>query len=201
MDRTRSPRFLRAGFAFAALAGLLLGACTLNQSAINQAVDATRTADKQAADTLATALAGTLVAMPTPKSAPVSSPGPVGTPPPVATAAGPAQVCTENMADLKFLSSGYLEGGRFLITLEKPKVSQSQFLAQAYTLLVNGAPYACSIIGGNPNRIYCAGRPVPPVGLAQVKLLAADSSCTFEIPFKTVSVPPPPVPTAAGKYQ
>lgn len=200
MDRTCSPRYLRAACAFAALAGLLLGACGPSQLTIEQAVNATRTADKQTADTLATALAATLAAMPT-QPAPVSGPAATVAPPAV-TESAPAQVCTENMADLKFLSSGYLEGGRFLITLEKPQGFQAQFRAETYTLLVNGSPYSCSIIGGNTYRIYCTGRPVPPAGLAQVKLLSADSSCTFDIPFATVSILPPPVPTSApGGYK
>lgn len=199
MDRTYSSRYLRAACAFAALAGLLLGACGPSQLTIEQAVNATRTADKQTADTVATALAATLAAMPT---EPPPAPGPAQTvAPPAVTESAPAQVCTENMADLKFLSSGYLEGGRFLITLEKPQGFQAQFRAETYTLLVNGSPYSCSIIGGNMYRIYCTGRPVPPAGLAQVKLLSADSSCTFDIPFETVSILPPPVPTSAGKYQ
>ncbi len=200
MDRTYSPRYLRAACALAALAGLLLGACGPSQLTIEQAVNATRTADKQAADTVATALAATLAAMPT-QPAPVSGPAQTVAPP-VATEIAPAQVCTENMGDLKFLSSGYLEGGRFLITLQKPQGPKAQFQAAAYTLLVNGSPYACSIIGDNQFRIYCTGRPVPPAGLAQVKLLSADSSCTFDIPFETVSILPPPVPTSApGGYK
>lgn len=198
MDRTCSPRNLRAAFAFAALAGLLLGACGPSQLTIEQAVNATRTADKQTADTLATALAATLAAMPT-EPPPASGPAQTVAPPAI-TESAPAQVCTENMADLKFLSSGYLEGGRFLITLEKPQGFQAQFRAETYTLLVNGSPYACSIVGGNLFRIYCTGRPVPPAGLAQVSLLSADSSCKFDIPFSTVSIVPPPAPTSSGKY-
>jgi hypothetical protein len=200
MTSTRSHRLFQAASAIGVLGGLLLGACAPAQSAIDQAVGATRTADKKASDALSTALAGTLAAMPTVTSAPVSGPGPTGAPPPAATAAGPAQVCTENMADLKFLSSGYLEGGRFLITLQKPQGFQAQFRAEAYTLMVNGSPYACTQIAGNAFRIYCTGRPVPPVGQAQVQLLSADSSCTFEIPFQTVSVPPVPAPPSGGKY-
>lgn len=194
MKHPRSHLLLKVSCGCAVLAALILGACGPSQLTIEQAVNATRTADKQAADTLATALAATLAAMPPVTAAPVESP------PPVQTAAPPSAACTEDMADLTFLSSGYLEGGRFLITLAKPQGPKAQFQAQAYTLLVNGSPYACSIIGGNLFRIYCSGRPVPPPGLAQVSLLSADSSCTFNIPFSTVSIVPPPAPTSSGKY-
>lgn len=201
MDRTRSPQFRRAACAFAALAAMILGACGPSQLTIDQAVAATTTAQKQTDNTLATALAATLAAMPPAATVPPVGevpPGPPATSGP--TEAAPAKVCTENMADLRFLSSGYLEGGRFLITLEKPQGFQAQFRAETYTLLVNGSPYTCSIVGGNLFRIYCTGRPVPPAGLAQVSLLSADSSCTFDIPFSTVSIVPPPVPTSSGKY-
>jgi hypothetical protein len=104
------------------------------------------------------------------------------------------------MAGLKFVAAGYLSGDRILITFDKPKGFQSQFRAEAYTLLVDNAPYACSIVSGNPYRIYCSGRPLPPLGLAAVKLLAADSSCTFDIPFDTITIPPKPVPTSSGGY-
>ena len=109
MDRARSLGFVGSACALAILAGMLLGACAPAQSSIDQAVSATRTADKVAADTLATALAGTLAAMPSATSAAPS--GPAAPPPPAATPAQSSQVCPEAMADLAFLSSGYLEGG------------------------------------------------------------------------------------------
>ncbi len=206
MTRDPSSRRKWMAFSLAVLVSLalVLGACNSQQLTIDQAVAATRTQDKINADTLATALAGTLAARPPEVVAPplVTAPPAATVPPAAPTEAAPAQVCTENMGNLTFLSSGYLDGGRFLITLEKPQGFQNQFRAQAYTLLVNGSPYACSIIGGNLFRIYCTGRPIPPPGLAQVQLLSADSSCKFDIPFSTVSIIPPPVPTAGpGGYK
>jgi hypothetical protein len=107
-----------------------------------------------------------------------------------------AEVCSESMSDLRFVSDGYLASGFFLVTLEKP----SGFAEDQYTLLVNGAAYTCTTQNLGPNRIFCTGRTIPNPGLAQVSLASAESSCTFDIPFSTISVLPKAPPTAAGGY-
>jgi hypothetical protein len=109
---------------------------------------------------------------------------------------GQAASCPESMADLRYVSHGYLESGWFLVTLGKP----GGFESSEYTLRVNGSPFECTTLSGRLDRIYCTGRTAPPPGLVQVELLDAGSSCTFGIPFASISVLPKPQPTSSGGY-
>ncbi|OGT28460.1 MAG: hypothetical protein A2Z17_07380 [Gammaproteobacteria bacterium RBG_16_66_13] len=108
-----------------------------------------------------------------------------------------ANVCTEPMGTLQFVSNGYLASGWFLVTLAKP----GGFEAAEYTLLVNGQASECSMLPGRTDRIYCVGPYIPPTGLIPIQLLSADSSCSFATPLEAMSVIPKPVPTSsAGTY-
>ncbi len=187
------PASRKTGFVLAALTAalVLVSACGSSQSAIDDAVNATRTADQQAANAVASAVAETLNAAPT------------WTPVPLQLATqgvvpATASVCSESMEGLAAIAMTYLEGGRFMVALEKDEA----FIVHDYVLLVNDARYECGPLTGQPaNRIYCIGRPIPPVGHARVEMVAARSSCSYEIPFSSINVPPRPVPpTSAGGY-
>jgi hypothetical protein len=161
---------------------VLVSACGSSQAAIDDAVNATRTADQQAANAVASAVAATLSAAPTWTPEP-RLPATQG----VAAATPTASVCSEPMAGLEAIAMTYLEGGRFMVTLEKDE----PFIVHEYVLLVNDARYECGPLAGQPaNRIYCIGRPIPPVGHARVEMVAARSSCAYEIPFSSINVPP-----------
>ncbi len=165
---------------------LLLSACGPRQSDIDRAVDATRTADKLAADAVATGVAATLDALPPPTRESATRRAPT-----------PSRICTENMGSVEFLGASYLRGDRFMVTLEKAVA----FLSQEYVLLVNAAPYDCSVLDiGGPKRIYCIGQPIPRTARATVELQAADSSCSFDLPFDSIPVPPKVAPTEPGPY-
>jgi hypothetical protein len=196
MSPSHSPASPRTGFVLAALTAalVLVSACGSSQAAIDDAVNATRTADQQAANAVASAVAGTLNAAPTWTSAPLPPAGAQG----AGVATPTTSICSESMEGLAAIAMTYLEGGRFMVALEK----DAAFIVHDYVLLVNDARYECGPLEGQPaNRIYCIGRPVPPVGHARVEMVAARSSCSYEIPFSSINVPPRPAPpTSAGGY-
>jgi hypothetical protein len=197
MAPTHPPTTRKTGSILAALtvALVLVSACGSSQAAIDDAVNATRTADQQAANAVASSVAATLSAAPTWTPAPQQLATQGGG---AATPTASRSVCSESMTGLEAIAMTYLEGGRFMVALEKDE----PFIVHDYVLMVNDARYECGPLTGQPaNRIYCIGRPVPPVGHASVELLAAASSCTYEIPFSSINVPPHPVqPTSAGGY-
>jgi hypothetical protein len=144
-------------------------------------------------DAIATSVAATLAAAPSPTSPPVIAPS-VG---PTATVSGEIPACPFPFPDLVAISTGYLSGGRFMVTLQNP----GPFLDPQYILMVNDRPYPCTPLTGQPeNRVFCIGQPLPPLGYVPAELLAGDSSCRIDIPFDTVLVLPVPQPTSSGGY-
>jgi hypothetical protein len=173
-------------------------ACGLTQSQIEGAVGATLTAERSILNAVDTSVAATVQAGRTPVRFPTSTSRIID-----ATQVVPeGEVCGEDMGDLRYLSGGFLEGGRYLATFEKLSGFEAESVDEAYTLRINGLPYACSILNDNRARIYCIGRPIPPGGNAQASLFAFDESCQHQIPFETILVPPPPTrtPAPSGPY-
>ncbi len=194
MDHIHPHGSQRAAFILVAAVAMLLlaAACGSNQADIDAAVNATRTADQAAANAVATSVAATLAAAPRPTAAPTAAHV-------AAPTAGPAtgEFCEFPFSELEAISTGYLSGGRFMVTLQNP----NRFLLPLYNFRINGIDYPCTPIAGQPeNRVYCIGRPRPPVGDAVVQLYVGDLSCRIVIPFDTISVPPVPEPTSAGNY-
>jgi hypothetical protein len=175
-----------------AIVAVSLAACGVPQSEIDDAVAATQTVDRRLSDLVATGVASTLSALPSPTALPPSvcdTPTPP-MPSPTTTA------CAENMDDLRFLGASILASNQFMITLQK----DTPFLAGEYALLVDAKEHACSILENRTDRIFCVGKDIPdlPEGslrlLAEVELSPTGGGCYFDLPFDTIPLPPKPTP-------
>jgi hypothetical protein len=187
--------FLFAMLAIAAF--LLIAACNANQSEISARVDATLTEESVRQNAINTSVAASLQALPSATVAEAQATQPPATEEPSGQGAG---VCPESMADLSFLTAGHLAGGRILVTLQKTSEFEAQSDEGVYTLRMRGSAYPCSILNDNRMRIYCSGRPVPPPGQTAVELVASDGSCTYDLPFDAIPIPPKPTEKPSGRY-
>lgn len=167
-----------------------LVACATEQPDIDAIVGATLTAERAVSDAINTSVASTMQAAPTGTPLPA-----VSTEPPVVSEQVSEEICPEPMGDLSFLSAGFLAGDRILVTFDKPSGFNPVSPTEAYRLLIRGNEYLCQILNSNFNRIFCSGRPIPPVGSAPVVLQATDGSCVYELPFDDILIPPRPTPT------
>ena len=198
MDHKRSAQ--PSGFSlFISCLGLvlLLAACGVKPSEVDNVVSATLTAERAIQDSISTSVASTMVAIPTQSGAPVQ-------PAEAATAtsgvAAASDICPEPMADLRFLSAGYLEGNRFFISFEKASGFQADNPEAAYMVQIRGNDFLCSYPNANQLRIFCIGRYMPPVGDVTIALTTADSTCSYGMPFEQILIPPKPTPTKSGPY-
>jgi hypothetical protein len=178
---------------------LLMAACNANETEINARVAATLTEESIRADAVNTSVAASLQALPTSTIPPTQAQATETAATQEPTEAS-AAMCEESMSDLFFLSAGHLAGSRILVTLQKPSEFEADTAEGVYTLRMRGVEYPCSILNDNQQRIYCSGRPVPPPGLTAVSLVASDGSCTYDIPFDTINIPPKPTEKPSGGY-
>lgn len=206
MERVRSLKPRRATIiVFLLILVLLLAACGARESEVENVVAATLTAEKSKADAVNTSVAATMQAAPTATPVPVEETEP---PAPVVEEASAtpspepeeSEFCPEPMSDASLLGTAFLEGDRFLVTLQKSSVFEAESEDEAYTLLVNGHEFKCEILNENRFRIYCHGQPIPPSGQIPVSLLAVDGSCPYQLPFETIPVPQKPTPEPTGPY-
>jgi len=191
---TRLPlQFSRAVVCLASM--ILLAACGVKPSELDNVVSSTLTAERAIANSISTSVAATMIAVPTATSLPEQPTAEVAAAATSAEEPAPSNLCPESMADLRYLSAGYLEGSRFFVSFEKASAFQNQAKDLGYILQIRGNDYSCSILSDNPFRIFCIGRYIPVPGNASFTLISADSTCTYETPFEQILIPPAPLPT------